>query len=330
MKPNQLFIFLSICFIVITSLIIYSCQKEDILDEKSYKDSKISINDQQLEKKIIAFRNNLDFIRKNPSLKSGGDPWEVDDAIYYMEVLANYTYSLASYSREGFTINSSFIAISLTNGLIPAANLAGIYDKVIDSLRAHNDDITSQDKQLILADISLNSINGNTAILKISSGFGTGNGMGIGNDYPWYWGWELGRCDESGLGVGKDAADKIMQLANIYNGQPSGNSYYDNISTGISEGCDYTYNNECALFEDFQEETLVHRCLSTTDINFYKNGLIYVGNLLKPSGTDVISYFLEDYTAFALCGGVDCWYMVHHAEITYGIWHYNSNPPEEL
>jgi hypothetical protein len=332
MKTKHLFVFLSLGIISVTSLIIYSCQKESNLREHSMNNSGMSNNDLQLEKKIIDFRNQMDYQRENPNLKSGGNPWNVDDAIYYLEALANYTYGSACYSREGFSTDSSFISVPLTNGKIPAANMPGLYDQIIDSLSAHNDRITAQNKQLIMADISRTGISGVAATFKISSGFGTSNGMGIGNDYPWYWGCELGRCDNTGLGVGKDAADKIMQLANIYNGVPSGNSYYDYVSTGISEGCEYMYNDECALFEDFQEYTLVPACLSTTDINFYKNGLIYVGNLLKPSGTVVISYFLEDYTAYALCGEDyhDCWHMVHHAEITYGIWHYNSNPPEEL
>jgi len=302
------------------------------MKDNSKARTEMSLNDLQNEKNIIDFRDQMNYLSENPDLKSGGSPWNVDDAIYYLEALANYTYGSACYSREGYSIDSSYIAISLTDGKIPAANLPGLYDQIVDSLSAHNDRITAQNKQLILADISLTGINGGTATFKISSGFGTSNGMGIGNDYPWYWGWELGRCDTVGLDEGKDAADKIMQLANIYNGVPSGNSYYDYVSTGISEGCEYMYNNECALFEDFQEYTLVHACLSTTDINFYKNGLIYVGNLLKPSGTVVISYFLEDDTAYPLCGEDyhDCWSMVHRAEITYGIWHYNSNPPEEL
>jgi hypothetical protein len=70
-----------------------------------------------------------------------------------------------------------------------------------------------------------------------------------------------------------------------------------------------------------------------TDITFYKNGLMYVGDLLKPTGTSVIAYTLWDDFAAGLCGGypqVNCWYMKHDAIIDYGIWHYNSNPPEEL
>lgn len=333
MKPKHLFTYFGISIIFITSLIIYSCQKEKIGKDNSDNQTGQLLMDLQLEKKIIAFRDKIDFIRENPTLKSGEDPVEVEDAIYNIEALANYTYGDASYSREGYTIDSSFIAVPLTNGLIPYADIQGIYDKVIDSLIAHKDRITSTEKQLIVADISLSGISGVAATFKITSGFGTDRDIPTGNNYPWYWGWELGRCDNSGLGEGLDAADIIYQLANINIGIPSGNSYYDNVSYEEAEGCDYQYNNECALFEDFQEETLIHACLSTTDISFYKNGLIYVGNLLKPSGKSVLSYFLQDETIFDECGypnPVDCWRMSHRAKIKYGIWHTSSNPPDEL
>lgn len=330
MKRERLFIYLGMSFIFISSLLLTSCQKENSLKDNSGTKTGISIGDLQLEKKIIDFRNQITFIRENPTLKSGGNPWEIEDAIYYIEALANYTYGLASYAREGYTIDSSFISVPLTDGLIPAQNITGIYDKVIDSLRAHNDRITAQNKQLIVVDISLSGVSGIAATFKVSSGFGTSNGMGIENDYSWYWGWELGRCDESGLGEGKDAADKIMELANYNIGIPSGNTYYDNVSYEESTGCEYLFNNECALFEDFQEVTLVHQCLTKDDIHHYKNGLIYVGDLLKPTGKSIISFHLEDWTAFSLCGEADCWLMVHHADIKYGTWHYNSNPPEEL
>jgi hypothetical protein len=279
-----------------------------------------------LEKKILAFRDQINSWRENPTLKSGGDPWEVGDAIYYIEALANYTYGDASYSREGYSIDSSFITVNLTSGLIPAANLAGIYEKVIDSLSVHQDRITAEEMQLIAVDVSLSEVGALAAIFKISSGFGTSDGPYWGNDYPWYWGGGLGRCDNSGLGEGKDAADKIMEIANICLSVPSGNSYYDNVSYEEFEGCDYLYNDECALFEDYQEGTIIPACLSPSDISFYKNGLIYVGDLLKPQGKSTISYFLEDWTAYPLYG---C-FMIHHAKVTYGVWHYNANPPEEL
>jgi hypothetical protein len=259
---------------------------------------------------------------------------EIDSAVWYIEAISNLTYGDASFGSEEFVVDSAFIEVPVTNGQILWVDVQTAYDQVINSLSDHNASITASEKQLIVADISLKEFDDNTAIFEVTSGFGTDGTTGLGNDYPWYWGWEMGRCDGSGLGVGKDAADVIARLANYDIGVPSGNSYYTDVVFEYINGCEYINNNgDCLIFEDFQEYTLNHQCLSTTDIAFYKNGLTTVGNLLKPSSShNVLSYSLEDLTAFALCGSDqhDCWYMLHYATIKYGIWHTSGNPPHEL
>ena len=334
MKRKHLFTYFGLATLITASFIIYSCQKENSGIDNSSNQTEQSLKDSQLEKRIIAFRNKIDLVRENPTLKSGSDPVDVDSAVWYIEATANLTYGDASFGTVDFIVDSAFIEVPVTNGQILWADVQSAYDQVIDSLILHNANITANEKQLIVADISLKESNDNSATFKVTSVFGTDGTTGFGNDYPWYWGWELGRCDGSGLGVGKDAADKIAQLAKYTLSVPSGNSYYTDVIFEDVYGCEYTNNNgDCLIFEDFQEYTLNHQCLTTTDISFYKNGLITVGNILKPTSShSVLSYSLEDLTAYALCGSDqhDCWYMIHHATIKYGIWHTSSNPPNEL
>ncbi|HEY9114435.1 MAG TPA: hypothetical protein VIN10_07015 [Bacteroidales bacterium] len=285
--------------------------------------------DKRTENQIIKFKEKLYRLKTHPELKSGDETMSVDSAVWYIEATANYTYGDASYESSKFTIDSSVISIALTNNEILLADVQVAYEKAIDSIAAQYYNIDSDEKQLIVADISIKEVNDENVILYITSGIGSTQdcGLGLTNTYPWYWGWELGRCDGSGLGVGCDAADKIAQLANYEVAVPVGGTYYTDVSYEHADGCDYTNDNgDCLLFADFQEYTLVHQCLSTTEITFYKNGLKTVGNILKPSGKSVIRYSLIDLTAFALCGDPnyqqhDCWYMVHYATIKYGIWH---------
>lgn len=321
--------------LIAASLIIYSCQKENSGIDTYSNQTEQSLKDSQIEKRIIAFRDIIDLIRETPNLKSGSDPMDVDSAVWYIEATSNLTYGDASFETEEFIIDSALIEVPITNGQILWSDVQAAYDQVIDILSEHNANITANVKQLIVADISLDENTGTIAIFGITSGFGTDgtSGIGTGNDYPWYWGWELGRCDGSGLGVGYDAADKIAQLANITIPSHSGNSYYTDVDSALVYGCEYTNGNgDCLVFEDYQEYTLTHQCLSTTDISFYKSGLITVGNLLKPT-TDhsIIRYKLEDWTAYgSLPDGGDYWRMIHHANIRYGIWHTSSNPPSDL
>jgi hypothetical protein len=335
MKKIKLGIF-TILLLTGVFVIIFSCKKEKIEeDDKTQNQTEQSLNDVQLEKKIIAFRDKIDLIRKNPTLKSGSDPMEIDSAIWYIEATSNLTYGDASMELDGvFVIDSSTIEVPVTNGQILWIDVQAAYDQTIDSLSAHNTAITANEKQLLAADISLKDTNANTATFTVTSGFGTDgtSGLGMGNDYPWYWGWELGRCDGSGLGVGFDAADKIAQLANYFIVYPGGNAYYTDVEWRASTGCEHaSYTNVC-LFEDYQEYTLVHQCLSTTEISSYKNNLITIGNYLKPTPDhSVFKYYLVDWTAFGILpGGGDYWAMSHHTDIKYGIWHVSSDPPNDL
>jgi len=335
MKRKHLFTYFGLATLITTSMIIYSCQKENSGIDKSVNQTEQSLKDSQLEKRIIAFRDKIDLIRENPTLKSGSDPMDVDSAIWYIEATSNLTYGDASFKTEEFIVDSAFIEVSVTNGQILWADVQAAYDQVIDILSEHNANIIANQKQLVVADISLKKSNDNSATFEVTSGFGTDGTTGFGNDYSWYWGWELGRCDGSGLGVGKDAADKIAYLANMLIPVPSGNSYYTDVSYEWISYWDVPTNNnpygDYLLFHDYQEVTLNHACLSTNEITYFKNALITIGNMYKPTGKSTIRYFLWDDTAFGITPNWDdYWDMAHFAKVKYAIWHISNDPPSEL
>lgn len=336
MKSKHLFSYFGLAIVVATSLFIYSCQKEQAGIVKSENQTEQSFKDSQLEKRIISFRDKIDLIRENPSLKSGSDPMDVDSAIWYIEATSNLTYGDASFETEEFIVDSAFIEVPVTNGQILWTDVQVAYDQVIDSLSTHNANITANEKQLIVADISLKESDDNTVTLEVTSGFGIDGVSEIGNNHYWYWGWELGTCDGSGYGVGLDAADKIAQLANYTIPVPiGGNAYYtDPQFVDVYPDDYYDNNGNTLLFSDFQDYTLVHQCLSPTDITNYKNNLIYIGAQEKPAGLSLIHYTLFDATMFPLCDDPwpphNCWIMHHIATIKYAIWHSSGNPPADL
>jgi len=187
--------------------------------------------------------------------------------------------------------------------------------------------------RLIVVDISLKEYDNLSATIAITSGFGTKGTISTWNNYPWYWGWELGKCDGSGQGIGKDAADIIYILANTLIPVPGGNSYYNEVTISCPhQPFDFPTNinpyGDYLLFYDYQEAILNHHCLSTNEINFYVNSLSIIGNLYKPNDKSIIRYFLFDDTAFCLTPyNEDCWHMIHALRITYGKWHLSSEPP---
>ena len=116
-------------------------------------------------------------------------------------------------------------------------------------------------------------------------------------------------------------------MANYYIAYPVGNAYYTDVEWDWSTGCQHASNSSECLFEDYQEYTLVHDCISTSEISSFKSNLISIGNQLKPTvDHSVLKYYLEDWTAY----GSNYWAMAHHADIKYGIWHVSSDPPNDL
>ncbi len=321
---------------MIASVVVISCQKDHATTDNNVEQNRQTFKDLQLEKRILAFRDQIDLIRDNPNLKSGNEPMSLDSAVWYIEAASNLTYGDAAFEREELVFDSSFIEVPVTGGEILMADIQMAYDQVVDSLSAHNTAISASQKQLIVADIALKETDEDHAVLALTSGFGIieTDGVGLGNTYPWYWGWELGRCDGSGLGVGKDAADIIAQLANANISLPGGSAYYTDVSFEWVNYWDVPAENnpygDYLLFHDFQQWTLNHKCMSPEEIAYYANALQTIGNMYQPINKDIIWYFLWDDTAYGLCEPYDCWDMAHFAKIKYGIWHTSNNPPADL
>ena len=316
------------------SLMLTSCSKEQIKNENQV----ITIDQPQTsvnpENKIIAFRESIDALRNNPNLKSGDSPVMLDDAEWFVEALANYTYANAGFGRTDMVIDSAVFIVPATEGMITLADVQVLYDQAIEKLSAHYSAINAGSKQLVFADITLREVGDNTATFALTSGFGTNEEEQLINTYSWYWGWNLGRCDGSGLGVPLDAADIIMREANHLIGVPAGYSYYTDVSYATRWYWDVPSNTnpygEYMLFHDFQAGTLVHHCMSPEEIEYYKHRVIEIGNMNKPTGKSIISFFVEDATAYGSIGGVDTWDMCHYVEIKYAIWHTSNNPPADL
>ena len=320
---------------VITSVILLtSCSKEQLKNEAQVNTSDLLQTTTDPESKIIAFKESVDGVRNNPGLKAGNTPVLPEDAEWFVEALANYTYANAGFERTDLVIDSAVFVVPTSAGNIALADVQVLYDEAITKLSAQHSAINSDSKQLVFADITLREVVDNTATFALTSGFGTNEEEQLINIYSWYWGWNLGRCDGSGLGAPLDAADIIMREANHLIGVPSGNSYYTDVSYATIWYWDVPTNTnpygEYMLFHDFQAGTLVHKCLSPDEIEYYKHRIIEIGNMNKPTGKSIISFFVEDATAYGGDMDQDWWDMCHYVQIKYAIWHISSNPPADL
>jgi hypothetical protein len=315
-------------------LLFFGCSKE--VEQKDTEQKKVfqpSEQDLIIEGKILAFKQKLDYVRENPNLKSGED-MTIDEGVYYIEALSNYTYGNASTPFTDYIVKSFDIILSVDNGLVNLSELQMTYDVMIETMSENYAQIPVNEKHMVVNDVSVKDTNTGSITLGITTGFGiegtTGNNLFGPTDY-WYWGWDLGKCDGSGQGVGFDATDKIERWANINIAVPIGNTYYDNVN--IEEVWYYnvpTSNNpfgEYMLFYFYHDGNIPnHPCLVPDEMNYYYNALNSIGLMYKPANKSIISYNLEyDNTV-----GLGYWVFVHKAFIKYGIWHTSTQPPKDL
>ena len=330
MKNNILYI-----LAVITSVILLtSCSKEQLKNETQVITSDLLQATTDPESKIIAFKESIDAVRNHPDLKSGNTPVLPEDAEWFVEALANYTYANAGFDRADLVIDSAIFVVPVSAGSVVLADVQVLYDEAITKLSTQYSAINAGSKQLVFADITLREVGDNTATFALTSGFGTNEEEQLINTYSWYWGWNLGRCDGSGLGAPLDAADIIMREANHLIGVPAGYSYYTDVSYATRWYWEVpsTTNpyGEYMLFHDFQAGTLVHHCMSPEEIEYYKHRVIEIGNMNKPPEKSIISFLVEDATAYGGDLDEDWWDMCHYVQIKYAIWHTSSNPPADL
>jgi hypothetical protein len=345
-------------------LIFFGCSKESNKDSgKQENVFQPTEKDLQIESKILEFESKIDFARKNPDLKSGGDDLTLDKAIWYIEALANYNYADASSGFDNYIGETAEIEVPLTDGKVSISDAVIAYDQVIDSLSEHFSHVSGTDKHLVLADNNLKEVNGATATFNVTSGVGDGPPnpfAGFGESDYWWWANLSGKCDGSGQGVGSDAAEQIQSKVNRRIALPSGHKYfidikivscdptsdeikYDNTTTCT---CCSLINpddpipgnniNDMLLFLNYGYPVAYpnfHTCIPPDEMNFYLGGL---EDIVYDIAYDCFPLELED-KLFVSCdmvgdmlygGGPEYW-VYHKVDIRYGISVGSGNPPPD-
>lgn len=308
-------------------LIFSSCEKQQ---------STIGAKDETPENSLKIEQQIKGFLAKIENPQKDSESLLVEDAVWNIEAGLNYTTIETPEQFGNILIDSAKVEIPVSNGYISMDDIAVAYAMFEDSLSNFYAALDS-DYLKYVTDISViesNNNKSNTVTFKSTSLASRPNPVSITSDDYWYWGWELGMCDGSGSYVGRDAADRIMQVANNNIGVPVNGDYVyptsiETIGFDAPELPDP--NNpygDYMLFEDAQEQELIHHCMSPNEMSYYYNSLLQIGADNKPASKDIISYYLVDWTSSGQTEPpppiYDTWYMIHHTDITYGIWHIGS------
>ena len=330
--------------VFVLAAITYSCSKQDQAEPVS-STTEISQSDADIlmENKIRAFKSKMEFLRENPSYKSG-ESMSVDSAVWYMEAASNYTYSHASNTYNELVVDSININVPTHNGQIQLNDMLTAYDEMINDISESYYAIPNEEKYLVVNDVSFIAEESGIVTLGIIAGFGIDEISGTNGlfGHEWWFGHELGDCDFNNPGT--DAAEQIEDKILLRKGTPSGDIRYSNVETFSIQADGYLNTEDLIPYDNMYDYLMfymwdpyngtmpnVHYCVSVEEMNFYLLAAEYIlshdqPQFVRPPGKTLITIDMRGDGFYPLEGTL----AMHYAIVTYGIPFICIDPPDNL
>ncbi len=340
-------IFLLLGIIAITMI---ACEKDEDNTMQSNIENGVywSEEDVKIQNQILDFQDKI----KNNSFKDG-EMMSVEDALWNLEALMNYTYSNpVNNNNELLNDNSLVIPVNIENGFISASELGSITSQLENQIETVFNQVPNEDKALIGVDVTLveNEFkdNGSNLIMHVYVGYDLVDRPRV---YPPfeeddYWkygrGWQNdgGYCDgpNDGASLSSDAAEEIEYKVNNPNeiGFTDPNTYIVQVVT-LSRNPDNYLNENDDIPEDNMFDRLLfyshdypytpdddgrHSCLNPIEMNFYLQAAldiidIELNIIQEDNPTENWEFVSIDLEGAEFMGSSPVDY-VHLAEISYG------------
>lgn len=308
------------------STFLSSCQDDENLSNSTpHKTMFQGYSDSQIEDELNSFLDKLESIRKDPKDPLADEVWELEPILWYMEACVNYKYG-ASVQPELVKIDTSYVNLPVTDVKCKLGDVQVSYDAVVDSIAAYFYELKEEEKYFLMTNISVASQTSQNITIQVISYFTLNGIIPDVNDYDWYWGYNLGQCgthNEAPL----DATDIIMKGANASIYIPAPEFYYTDTQNGYSGILYSETNNNNEHLGFYVPSTTYQNCISESEITFFTNGIIYIGENHIISGKEIVCYNVEWLsTLYADQQN----YRMHYGEVKYGIRHYRNSSSSTL
>lgn len=317
----------------IVAVVLVGCKKENEPQTDNFNPNPPET--QAVIDHVNAFKSRIEYYKANPAVKDG-ETESIDDAIYDIEALFNFTYAYPelSYSRTISYDTTLFLPVS--NGRVLMTDLTLFYGRMYETVSALYHAAELSDKQFLILDVEAGELHGNTLSVNLHTVQGSVRGVQPPVEPPVQWmgpfeegeRWHFGRALGGPNGEEGNAATKltywINQLATPQ--VPAGYSYtYTNIIKKISalEANQYDYfRNGFAVADSFCEFWIEHptaeeEWLNSQQLNFHFWGERYhVLNNLVNEGNGVPSTHV-----FFNIEIIPCWTNRGNSSVYEKIWH---------
>ena len=305
-KNNDMKKYLILIVSIILTLGMGSCKKDVSTQPETLKDDQ-TVQSKQIISLIVNFEAKL----SNP-LKSD-ETLSLDSAVWNMEALQNYEYANPAEATKDFEVAKSNYTLDLDeNGQVLMSDVQTVYAQMEDTLAIKLEQIPSDEKFVRFADVAIDSIEGGTAYVSTTLGFGY---TWLLNTYwpfstsdNWYWGTlsqeygtpPVGKCDGTQVGV-SDGSDELQWRLNNPVVLPSEPFIWTEIETP-AEFSGYDYLNAIGEYRlyvgwDYPEENCLNHDMLT---NFLLQSHYIIHDYsegLRPAGKSFVSVEIKDRLA---------------------------------
>ncbi|MHC1707130.1 MAG: hypothetical protein AB9842_06355 [Bacteroidales bacterium] len=339
----RLFILISICM-----SIMYSCSKLERNNQKNNDagDDLIPHSDAEIEQRIRTFKQQCEFLIRNPGLKNSS-MMNYDDAFWLMEASLNYSFGYPGESSQITRLDSCMITIpKVGEDSIIFQDIAVGYEKLVDSLNLIFSGTSWSDKHVLLADLNLfDMTDPEEYTLKMSVVIGkvTDEPIPFGNPFSdtdyWFWSGMQGQCGPYfPSGYGTDASIIMSQYQSWFHPQiqvnPGSHFYFTDIEEVNIKANDYLnpdditpHDNHLDYLSFYSDVNLpnYHECLDPGEMWFYLMGLFSIAtdndkacSLTNPPFKDFMSLTIQPCTE-------DMLRIYYNIRLKYGIRHLSND-----
>lgn len=258
------------------------------------------------------------------SLKSS-ESLTVDSAVWYAEALLNYRKARADQWYESFEVQQYTYTLHLSDGLAGLGHLAALYNNMTTDINQSLMQMEGTENYLKLADLRLDSVQGNTAHLSMTGIFGLNLIAGLylpfnaGDD--WIWGTlgqyhgqpPAGKCNDTMVGI-SDASDQLQRKLNYPAVQYAEPYVFINLTLRYADGI-MNYNERLYTGWNYPEQN----CLTADTLNHYLlQSHMIINNYnegLRPQGKEFSHVDITD----DLIPWVGMQRHFHYYKVTYGV-----------
>jgi len=323
--------YIVIIIFAVMAIGVTSCKKDNTNKPVNQEDELMARS-----KKVISLIKNFDG-KINSNLKSG-EVMGIDSAVWCLEALQNFEYANPGEATKEFkTVKSNYTLDLDANGIALFSDVQAVYAQMEETLTLQLSQIPGDEKVVHFSDVALDSIEGSTAYLSTTLGFGY---TWLLNMYwpfntsdNWYWGTLgqeygntlLGKCDGTQYGV-SDASDELQWRLNNPVVAPANPYKLISLQTEYTDGTSYIGpNGEPRLYVgwDYPEDN----CLTHDMLTNYLLQSHYIINdyaeMLRPEGKTFASVNITDDLMLLPYNQGE---HFHNYAVTYGIIVYIGLP----